>query len=95
MTEQKRKLLAPEMQKELQSCIKRIMPESLYDEWAEDFIFLRLDAKKMVVGYTGKSSLRTFKKEYKDVVWMYMCASLGTSEKFVVKKRRRKKTEER
>lgn len=87
-------LRSEKVQKEIHARLKRTMPETLYDTWAEDFVFLRLSGKKMVVGYTGNGSLRRFKKECKDAVWMHLCAALGPSRKLVIKKRRRKKTEE-
>lgn len=83
------------VQKEIHDRLKRAMPEDLYDNWVEDFVFLRLDKKKIIAGYRGKGSLKTFKKEYKDKVHMHFCAALGISRKLIIKKYRRKKTEER
>lgn len=83
------------VQKEIHDRLKRAMPESLYDTWVEDFIFFRIDRKKIKAGYTGEGSLRTFRKEYKDAVLMQLCIALGMSEKLIVRKCRRKKTEER
>ncbi len=93
--EEKLDLRDENVQKEIHERIKRTMPETLYDTFVEDFVFLRLDKKKIVAGYTGEGSLRTFRKEYKDAVLMQFCIALGISRKLIVKKRRRKKTEER
>ena len=51
-------------QKEIHARIKSAVPEEIYDNWIEDFVFERIDSEKVVVSYFGESSLKAFKKEF-------------------------------
>ena len=57
--------------------LKNVVPEDVYYRWIDKFIFEKIDENEIIIAYTGTDSLKEFKKDYKDVVWVNTCAVVG------------------
>lgn len=75
----------------IRKLLKTVVPEDVYDKWIEHFVFEKIDGKEIIIGYYGKESLKKFKKEYKEIVWINICSIAGYSKKFKIHKRKEKK----
>ncbi len=77
-------------QKKIKEHLKQAVPEEVYEKWIEYFEFEKIDRKKIVIGYYGEESLKEFKKNYKELVWIQICAVCGYSKKLKICKRKLK-----
>lgn len=70
--------------------LKAILPEESYDKWVDSLVFESVDEKKIVIGYYGPESIREFKKNYKHILWIHICAVAGYSRKIKICRRKNK-----
>lgn len=57
--------------------LKNVVPEDVYDRWIDKFVFEKIDENEIIIAYYGTDSLKEFKKEYKEIVWVHICAVAG------------------
>lgn len=70
--------------------LKAILPEESYDKWVDSLVFESVDEKKIVIGYYGPEPIRGFKKNYKHILWIHICAVAGYSRKIKICRRKNK-----
>lgn len=70
--------------------LKAILPEESYDKWVDSLVFESVDEKKIVIGYYGPEPIREFKKNYKHILWIHICAVAGYSRKIKICRRENK-----
>ena len=70
--------------------LKIVVPEEIYEKWIEYFVFESISRKKIVIGYYGIESLKEFKKNYGEFVWIQICSVVGYSKKMEIHKRKLK-----
>lgn len=77
---------APETEQELKAFLKKNLPEEIYNDWIENFIFEKIDSEEIIAEYYGSKALQEFNKDYKDEVFALICSYMGEVSKFTVQK---------
>ena len=68
----------------IMSHLKSILPDDVYSKWVEHFVFERIDERQVVIAYCGNESLKEFKKEHKETVWIHICSVIGYVKKIKI-----------
>ena len=68
--------------------LKSTLPDEVYENWIDKFVFESVDEKQITVGYYGVESLREFEKEYKEMVWLHVCSVVGYVKSMKIYKRK-------
>ena len=68
--------------------LKSVLPEDVYNDYIEYFVFEKIDDKKVVIGYVGGASFKTFKKEYMETVIIHIRSILGYGKKIKINRRK-------
>ncbi len=77
-------------QDRIKELFKELVPEELYDMWADTFEIECDGAKKIIVAYDGTEKIRKFRKECKETLISCIDSVMGVGKKIkIVKKKRR------
>lgn len=79
---------AESAEEKIKSYLKSVLPYDVYEKWIENFVFESIDKDKIVIGYYGSDSLSEFNKNYRELVWIHICAVVGYVKKIKVYKRK-------
>lgn len=70
--------------------LKTVVSDEVYNKWIENFVFEKIDSKKILIGYYGSEPLKEFNKNYREIVWIHICSVVGYVKKLKIIKRRKK-----
>jgi len=71
--------------------LKTVVSEDVYYRWIDHFVFEKINANRVVVGYYGTEPLKKFNKQHKVSVWINICSVVGYTKKLKICKRKNKK----
>ena len=77
-------------EQQIKAHLKNVLPEDVYDKWIDNFVFESIGAKRIVIGYYGQAPLKEFNENYRENVWLQICAAIGSTKKLKIHKRKNK-----
>jgi len=81
-----------DIERRIKEHLKVVLPEDVYNKWIDHFVFEKIDDKQIIVGYYGTESIKEFKREHKETVWIHICSVIGYVKKFKIYKRKNKES---